>query len=64
MFSMSDFPPTSIAIVEHLSSSVTVIMAPKRSPSKNTTEINTREAVESMLVKFPVYFDTQFFIEK
>lgn len=58
------FPPTSIAGVEHLSSSVIVIMESKRIDSKDTIESSTREVVESKKFYFPIYSDTQLFVEK
>lgn len=56
--------PTDIAGVENFSSSVTITMELKRFPSKDTTESNTREAIESTLVYLPVYLDIQLFVEK
>jgi len=53
-------PPIGIVGVDHFSSSIIVLMAPKGTASKDTTKSNTREIVESK----PIYLDTQLFIEK
>lgn len=42
----------------------TITMASKRETSKETTESGTGEAVEQTWVDFPVYAETQLFIEK
>ena len=39
-------------------------MEPKRTTSKETTKISTGEAVEQASVDFPMYEDTQLFMEK
>lgn len=39
-------------------------MASKRSASKDTVESSTGKAVEEVLVNFPIYANTQLFIEK
>lgn len=64
MFSMSPFPPTSIVVVDHLSSSFTLIMAPKRSSSKDTSESSTSKEVVRTLMKLQIFKDTQLFKEK
>ena len=58
------FPPTGIGGVEHFSSSVTNIMAPKRSVSKDAIKSSTREEFESTSFYLPVYSDTQLFPSK
>lgn len=45
------------------SQAITVTMGSKRVASKENTERNTGEAVEQTSVDFPVYVDTQLFIE-
>jgi len=39
-------------------------MEPKRAASNYTTQIDTREEVEKMLMDLLVYVDTQLFVEK
>jgi len=58
------FYPTGTIVVEHFSPTIIVTMAPKGIASKDNTESSIREAVEQTPVNFPVYSDTQLYVEK
>ena len=60
---MSVFFVPQVQQLFNTSPTITVTMAPKRFDSKETTESSTGEVIEHTLVDFPVYVDTQLFIE-